>query len=151
MFESRRHSGSVKRSPLRVNVGGVRSSSADGGGALRVGKRKVMRGGEGVCASFSDLTDCLMRGREVEDGVDADPGRNLEEIFGDDVRFASAVSASGGLYMELGRRKRFPGPVSCALVTELLASAECSAFESPVSVDIGVEESGCDNSAFTCG
>lgn len=38
---------------------------------------------------------------------------HLGTVLGGKARLESAVRASGGLYMELGRRTRFPGPVSC--------------------------------------
>ena len=58
--------------------------------------------------SSSVLVEGLVREREDLDDFDKDG----EAVVSGDVRFRSAVSASGGLYIELGRRCLLPGPVS---------------------------------------
>ena len=90
---------------------GVVDVDADGdcvrGCALREGTRRVMRV-ETRLESSSVLVEGLVREREDLDDFDKDG----EAVVSGDVRFRSAVSASGGLYIELGRRCLLPGPVS---------------------------------------
>ena len=74
---------------------------------LREGTRRVMRV-ETRLESSSVLVEALAREREDFDGFDKDG----DAVVSGDVRLRSAVSASGGLYIELGRRCRLPGPVS---------------------------------------
>lgn len=64
---------------------------------------------------------------EDEVGVDL----HLGNVLGGETRLESAVRASGGLYIELGRRIRLPGPVACVFsgliggLTSLLVVSRC--------------------------
>ena len=69
-----------------------------------------MRADVGESEFSSDLIWLLDFGR-IEDEVGVD--LHLGTVLGGEARLESAVRASGGLYMELGRRIRLPGPVAC--------------------------------------
>ena len=107
---------------------GVVDVDADGdcvrGCALREGTRRVMRVGTRL-ESSSVLVEGLVREREDLDDFDKDG----EAVVSGDVRFRSAVSASGGLYIVLGRRCLLPGPVSfdeeVPAVFNMLVDAAC--------------------------
>lgn len=71
------------------------------------GSRSVIRVGvRGSSPSFLTRDSGLGWGRPAALGFAC--------TFTGDARFMSAVSASGGLYIVLGRLWRFPGPVSCS-------------------------------------
>lgn len=120
----RRRCGSDIRSPRRVNVAGVCiSSTRAGGGTDRGGTRRVIL--VGVRISLADASFLTWVGKTVglllrafgplglaEVALPQGDDAAADDIDGDAVwdRLASAVSASGGLYIVLGRRWRLPGP-----------------------------------------
>ena len=87
-----------------------------------------MRADVGESEFSSDLIWLLDFGR-IEDEVGVD--LHLGTVLGGEARLESAVRASGGLYMELGRRIRLPGPVACVSsgliggLTSLLVVSRC--------------------------
>lgn len=140
------------RSPRRVKVAGVRSSSAAPGrhvapsapgaeihdGTERGGSRSVTRQGVRMHESGSSfltttvgLLDRALLDRDLlvlEEGVEA---------WGGATRLVSSVRAAGAVYLELGRRWRLPSPSASSLEPRVGSQAGSAGPAAPPHVGAG--------------